>query len=88
MPVTFTNRWKISGGRREETVSHLLQDKLPDVVSQLVFVQMRTPCVIREVIGDKVVHPLFQVQVSWLQKTNTILNAVLMLLWAECNSFD
>lgn len=47
-------------------MSHLLQDKLSDVVSQLVFVQMRAPCVIGEVIGDKIVHSLFQIQVGWL----------------------
>lgn len=51
--------------------SHSLKDKLPDVVSQLVFVQMRAPCVIRQMIRDKVVHSLLQVQVGWLQKTKT-----------------
>lgn len=45
---------------------HLLQHELSDVVSQLVLVQMRAPCVVRKVIRDKVVNSLFQVQVSWL----------------------
>lgn len=48
-------------------VSSSLQDELSDVVPQLVFVQMRAPCVVGEVIGDKIVHSLLQVQVSWLQ---------------------
>lgn len=48
--------------------SHLLQHELSDVVSQLVLVQMRAPCVVRKMVRDKVVHSLFQVQVSWLQE--------------------
>ena len=46
----------------------LLEHQLSDVVSQLVLVQMWAPCVVREVIGHKVVHSLFQVQVSGLQE--------------------
>lgn len=60
--------------------SHLLQHKLPYVVSQLVLVQMRAPCVIRKVIRDKVVHSLFKVQVSWLKKKNKKMITVQMLL--------
>lgn len=48
-------------------IKYLLQHKLPDVVSQLIFVQLGAPSVVGEVIGDKVVHSLFQVQISWLQ---------------------
>lgn len=61
---------KMKNRSREDILphSHLLQHKLPDVVSQLVLVQMRAPCVIREVIRNKVVHSLFQVQVSWLKE--------------------
>lgn len=59
--------WRNIGRKETPFLCHLLKHKLSDVVSQLVLIQMRAPCVVRKVIWDKVVHSLFQVQVGWLQ---------------------
>lgn len=49
---------------------HLLENLLPNVISQLVLVEMRTPGMSRQVIGNKVVNALSQILVGRLESNN------------------
>lgn len=53
--------WLLAEQQWNGSSPNLLKHKLSDVVSQLILVQMRAPCVVREMIWDKVVHSLFQI---------------------------
>lgn len=49
---------------------HLLENLLPNVISQLVLVEMRTPGMSCQMIGNKIVNALSQILVGGLQSNN------------------